>query len=80
MGRAFEELVDPSTSNHVNNSEIEVKRIISGKGSVIRYMKDGSVWIYYANGNTSYTLGRNSPWITTNNKGLRKSRSKLNDK
>lgn len=39
-------------------------------------MKDGSIWIYYSNGNTSYTLGRNSPWITTNNKGLRKSRSK----
>lgn len=42
-------------------------------------MKDGSIWIYYANGNTSYTLGRTSPWITTNNKGLRKYRFK-NDK
>lgn len=39
-------------------------------------MKDGSTWIYYSNGNTSFCKSANSPWITTNNKGFRKIRSK----
>ncbi len=43
-----------------------------GKGSVIRYMKDGSTVIYYSNGNVTYAKPRSNIWTTTNNKGLRK--------
>ncbi|KRX02221.1 hypothetical protein PPERSA_04843 [Pseudocohnilembus persalinus] len=77
LTKNFTEFVGPSSNiGNKPNSQIEVQRIISGKGSVIRYMKDGSIHVYYANGNTSYTQGKSFPWITTNNKGLRKSRSK----
>lgn len=55
LGRKFEELLNPSSVGNLPNSETEIKRIVSGKGSVMKYMKDGSIWIYYANGNTSYT-------------------------
>jgi len=36
---------------------------------------DGTVTIYYANGNISLCQHRNGVWITTNNKGLRKVRN-----
>ena len=58
-----------------NQNNTEAKRIISGKGSVIRYMNDGSIRIYYANGNISQSSQNNTVWITTNNKGLRKIRN-----
>jgi hypothetical protein len=54
MSREFEEIVNPY-EDHKLNSEIELKRIITGKGSVIKYMKDGSIIILYANGNISFT-------------------------
>jgi hypothetical protein len=41
-------LYDNSEINH----EEELKRIITGSGSVIKYMKDGSILMLYANGNT----------------------------
>lgn len=62
-------LYDNSEINH----EEELKRIITGSGSVIKYMKDGSILMLYANGNTQVQL-RNGTWITTNNKGLRKAK------
>jgi len=37
-------------------------------------MKDGSIIIYYANGNISSS--KTNQWMTTNNKGLRKCRNK----
>ena len=36
-------------------------------------MKDGSVLVLYANGNTQLQL-RNGTWITTNNRGLRRAK------
>ncbi len=39
-------------------------------------MKDGSIEILYANGNTSINK-RNGLWVSTNNKGLRWSKSTL---
>lgn len=60
-------------NNAEMNHECETKRTITGQGSVIKYMKDGSIVILYANGNTSIQT-RNDTWITTNNKGLRKAR------
>ena len=36
-------------------------------------MKDGSIMIFYANGNTS--INQNGIWVTTNNKGLRKAKN-----
>ncbi|CAD8197924.1 unnamed protein product [Paramecium octaurelia] len=53
------------------NSEQEIKRVITGQGSVIIYKKDGSIIILYSNGNVSHY--KNNMWITTNNKGYRQS-------
>jgi hypothetical protein len=33
------------------NNEYELKRVITGTGSVVKYMKDGSVLVLYPNGN-----------------------------
>jgi len=74
MLREFEDIINPYEEAKPN-SEIELKRIITGKGSVIKYMKDGSLIILYANGNISYSQQRNGIWITINNKGLRKCRN-----
>ena len=52
MGREFTDFVNPYETTTLN-SEIEVKRIITGMGSVIKYMKDGSILIFYPNGNVS---------------------------
>jgi len=48
----------------------EERRVVTGKGSVVRYLKDGTVSLLYANGNTSYT-NKQGALITVNNKGLR---------
>ena len=78
-GKAFDEVI---TDNYQKEdaSEIEKNRLITGKGnyvftsfysklgSVIRYMKDGSIQILYANGNFSLYKKNTEVWITTNNK------------
>ena len=46
----------------------EVNRVITGKGSVIRYLEDGRIQILFANGNISEYKEK---WIVTNNKGNR---------
>ena len=46
----------------------EVNRVITGKGSVIRYLGDNSIQILFANGNISEYRDK---WIVTNNKGNR---------
>lgn len=72
--REFSDIINP-TENNQQNSAIEVKRITTGKGSVIKYMKDGSIIVLYANGNIQYMQARSNYWITVNNKGLRKQRN-----
>ena len=53
-------------------------RIIFGKGSVIKFMSDGSYFIMHSNGNTCVSDG-DGFWITTNNKGLRKKKDVKNN-
>lgn len=50
-----------------SNQNQEINRIITGKGSVIKHMKDGSMEILYANGNTALTKRAGGKWIITNN-------------
>lgn len=72
--RQFEDIVSPYDERS-ENSEAESNRIITGKGSVIKYMKDGSITILYANGNVAVNKNKiNGLWITTNNKGLRRAK------
>ena len=70
--RHYEDIVSPY-DDRSDVSEAESNRIITGKGSVIKYMKDGSILILYANGNVAVNK-RNGLWITTNNKGLRRAK------
>lgn len=46
-----------------------MNRVITGMGTVIRYMEDGSKELLFANGNFSYM--KEGKWITTNNRGMR---------
>ncbi|EGR33457.1 hypothetical protein IMG5_051980 [Ichthyophthirius multifiliis] len=70
----FDDIVNPYNNNKPNK-EIETKRVITGKGSVIKYTKDGSIFVFFANGNVSFCQQNNGIWITTNNKGKRKIRN-----
>jgi len=53
-------------------SQIEVKRVITKHGTVVRYMKNEGIQILMANGNYSVYNPKNSTWIKTNNSGERK--------
>ena len=45
----------------------EVNRVVSGKGSVVRYLEDGKLQVLFANGNVSNYDGK---WVATNNRGV----------
>ena len=45
---------------------LEYQRVFTGKGSVIRYLRNGVIEVLYANGN--YSEYKNGLWVTTNNK------------
>lgn len=66
--KAFDEIITENYQKE-DSSQIEKTRLITGKGSVIRYMKDGSSQILFANGNISLFKKTTETWITTNNKG-----------
>ena len=51
QGDKFNNMLHLYDNSEINHEE-EMKRIITGSGSVIKYMKDGSILMLYANGNT----------------------------
>lgn len=64
--------------NYYNNSgsdeSTEINRMITSKGSIIRYFKNGDREILFSNGNVSYFSCSNREWTSTNNKGLRRAK------
>jgi len=78
-GKYFDEIIKEQYTKE-DPSEQEKSRLITGKGifyfmvifiyegSVIRYMRDGSIQILYANGNYAFYKKNSGTWITTNNK------------
>ena len=52
--------------------EAEVNRVVTGKGSVIRYLQDGGMQVLFANGNVSYF--QEGLWTSVNNRGMRQTR------
>lgn len=54
-----------------DKSQIEVKRVITKHGTVIRYMKNGSIQLLLANGNYSIYDSNENTWTKTNNSGDR---------
>ena len=52
--------------------EAEINRVITGKGSVIRYLQEGGVQILFANGNVSCL--KEGVWTCVNNRGMRQTR------
>lgn len=50
-----------------DDSEIEVKRIITKNGTVIRYMKNGNIQLLFVNGNYSMFNSKANTWEKTNN-------------
>jgi hypothetical protein len=57
-----------------NPKNVETSRIITGKGSVIRYLKNGAIEIMHANGNFAEFNPKNQQWTSTNNLGKRRGR------
>ena len=55
-----------------NKKEIEVKRVITKTGTVIRYMKNEGIQLLFANGNYSVFDPKSCSWIKTKNDGTRK--------
>lgn len=55
-------------------SEIEVKRLITSKGEIIKYMADGNFIIYYIDGTITRSDKRRGVWHTTNPRGVVRSR------
>ena len=50
----------------------EESRIVTGKGTVARYMRDGRIELLFANGNCSEYDPETQLWTITNNKGMRR--------
>ena len=46
---------------------VERNRMVSGKGTVVRYLEDGKLQVLFANGNVSNYEGK---WVATNNQGV----------
>ncbi|CAI2364424.1 unnamed protein product [Moneuplotes crassus] len=55
--------------NHTNESEIELKRLITKHGTVLRYMKDKSIQLLFSNGNYSVYSPKDKVWTKINNSG-----------
>ena len=51
----------------------EINRVVTGKGSIIKYFEWG-VEVLFANGNVSRYRNEDGAWVSVNNKGLRRSR------
>ena len=51
----------------------EINRVVTLKGTVIRYMKNSTIQIYFANGNVS-TRSTDKIWQSVNNKGRRRAK------
>ena len=69
--------IGTQTTSRVLPKNVEYQRVITGKGTVIRYMQNGSIEALHANGN--YSEFRNGLWVGTNNKGCRRGRKTKDD-
>ena len=52
----------------------ELARLITGLGSVIRYLENGNIEILHPDGNTALFRRQTNSWLITNNKGKRRLR------
>jgi hypothetical protein len=69
--RNFKQKIVDITHDAIDDSKIEMKRVISKHGTVIRYMKNKSIQILFANGNFSVFDQKNKTWTKTKNSGER---------
>jgi hypothetical protein len=51
----------------------EISRIVTGKGTVIKFLQDDTVQLLMANGNVA-VRSKDRVWVTTNSKGMRRAR------
>ena len=70
--RKYKQKVVDIAHEKPDKSRIEARRIITKRGTVIRYMKDKSIQILMANGNYSVFNPKTNAWIKTKNDGTRK--------
>lgn len=66
------DVVQSRPENTRSKSEQEAKRVITGKGTVVRYLESGGVEVLMANGNTSEY--KDGLWVGINSKGKRRGR------
>ena len=53
---------------------IEIKRIITTNGEIIKHMGDGNFIIYFADGSLTYSDKRRGIWYTINSVGVKRTR------
>jgi len=53
---------------------VEVKRVITTDGVIIKHMADGNFIIYYTDGTLTYSDKRKGIWYTINPKGVKRIR------
>lgn len=70
--RSFKQKVVDIPHYNFDKSEVEIKRIVTKQGTVIRYMKNKGIQIMFANGNYSVYSPKYNTWTKTKNSGERK--------
>jgi hypothetical protein len=53
---------------------VEIKRIITTNGEIIKHMADGNFIIYFPNGTLTYSDKRRGIWYTINQHGVKRNR------
>jgi len=56
------------------DSQIELKRLITTDGVIIKYMADNNFIIYFPDGSLTYSDKRKATWYTVNSKGVKRVR------
>lgn len=65
--RRFKQKIVDLAHDVQDKSEVEMKRIITKNGTVIRYMKNGNIQLLFANGNYSIFNSKANTWEKVNN-------------
>ena len=66
------DIVQTKEENILSTDSQEKDRVITGKGVVIRHLRNRDAEVLYPNGYKAYFDRANQTWIVTNNKGMRR--------
>ncbi len=64
----------PGVLREKDKSPRESARLVTGLGSVIRYLETGNIEVLHPDGNVAVFRRQTNSWLVTNNKGKRRVR------